>query len=276
MGVLRRWFGSRKREAANRIVPHHWETNSWDEKARENPLYAIMTTPEMRDADTNDFSDKHLRLLFEKGRKLVDAWVLPSLEAAPAEGLVVEYGCGAGRILNALVERDIPCAGIDVSQTMLDHCRRLVPGVESLTGLTDDERVPLPDGIARLVYSHAVVQHIDKLSTYETAISEMCRLLVPGGRLVLQLNREDFTLASNGQLGRTENFEDHSLHHAPGSTTGIIHQNTSWSGVYIGFGQLKDLLSRNCVTLLATKPFNEKKPRAVVILGEKSVADPGA
>lgn len=254
----------------NKIVPDHWATNSWEEKAKENPLYAVMTMPEMADAGVDGFSEEHLQLFFEKGRRLADRLVMPSLASAPSAGLVVEYGCGAGRILNALVERGVRCAGVDISKTMLDHCKRLVPGVESLNSLDSEGRVNLPDECARMVYSYAVVQHIDKLSSYETAISEMCRLLAPGGRLVLQVNCEDFTLVSNGQLGRTENFEDLSIHYAPGSIKGIVHKNTTWSGVYIGFDYLKNFLLRNGVTISDTIPFSDKKPRAIVVFGSKS------
>ncbi|OGC89186.1 MAG: hypothetical protein A2W25_03180 [candidate division Zixibacteria bacterium RBG_16_53_22] len=255
---------------AKKIIPDHWETNSWEDKAKENPLYAVMTMPDMADASADDFSEEHLQLFFEKGRKLAERLVLPSLANAPGTGLVVEYGCGAGRILNALVERGIRCAGIDISPTMLSHCERLVPGIESLISLNSEGRADLPDRCARLVYSYAVVQHIDKLSSYEMAVSEMCRLLVPGGRLVLQVNCEDFALAANGQLGRTENFEGHSIHYAPGTTQGIVHKNSTWSGVYIGFDCLQYLLLHNGVTVSDTVPFSEKKPRAIVVFGYKS------
>jgi SAM-dependent methyltransferase len=217
-----------------KMIPDQWEKNSWEEKARENPLYAVMTMPEMQDAGAVEFSEEHLKLFFEKGRKLADRLVIPSLALAPEAGIVVEYGCGAGRILNALVERGIACAGVDISQTMLDHAKRLVPGIGSLVCLDGAGNVALPNGCARLVYSYAVVQHIDKLSAYTKAVREMCRMLSPWGQLVLQVNCEDYTLAQNGELGRTENFEDYSIHYAPRERLGRRHQNTTWSGVYIG------------------------------------------
>ena len=255
---------------AKKRIPEHWTTNSWEEKARENPLYAVMTMPEMESAGVNDFSEEHLELFFEKGRRLAERLVYPTLNEAPDSGLVVEYGCGAGRILNALVERNIDCIGIDISSTMLEHCRRLVPGVSELVCVDGGGKVNLPDACARLVYSYAVVQHIDSLSVYEMAIAEMCRLLVPGGRLVLQVNCEDFSLASHGELGRTENYETYSIHYAPGSGAGVTHKNTTWSGVYIGIDRLRSLFRTNGVELTDVQPFNQKKPRAVVSYGVKT------
>jgi SAM-dependent methyltransferase len=254
---------------AKKIIPQSWWANSWEEKARENPLYAVMTIPEMQDAGADKFSEQHLQLFFEKGRKLADRLVMPSLALAPEEGIVIQYGCGAGRILNALVERGIACAGVDISQTMLDHCQRLVPRVGSLVCLDGAGNVALLNGCARLVYSVAVVQHIDKLAAYMKAVEEMCRMLAPLGRLVLQVNCEDYNMARNGELGRTENFEDHSIHYAPGESAGHRHKNTTWSGVYIGLEQLRRLLGEHGVKIMDIAPLNETKPRAIVVFGEK-------
>ncbi|SNR66702.1 surface carbohydrate biosynthesis protein [Humidesulfovibrio mexicanus] len=250
-------------------VPKHWSVNSWEEKARENPLYAVMTMEEMADAGPDNFSEQHLALFFEKGRKLAEKWVLPSLAHAPEKGLVLEYGCGAGRILKALVDRGIACGGIDISQTMLEHCRRLVPGVARLACLSPVGDAVLEDGCARIVYSYAVVQHIDRLSAFDKAVSEMCRLLAPGGILVLQVNCEDYTLAAGGVLGRTENHEDHSVHYPPGSSRGSVHRNSTWSGVYIGHDRLCALLRQGGVAVDRVVPFNDKKPRAQVYFGTK-------
>jgi SAM-dependent methyltransferase len=254
---------------SKKLIPKHWKSNTWEEKARENPLYAVMTMSEMENAGAEDFSPEHLRLFFEKGQKLADKLVMPSLKLAPTGGMVIEYGCGAGRILSALVARGIPCAGIDISPTMLEHCRDLVPGIEQLVCLDAQGRVALPDEYARVVYSYAVVQHIDKLSAYEKAVAEMCRLLRPQGRLVLQVNCEDYTLAQHGELGRTENYEDYSVHYAPGESKGKVHKNTTWSGVYIGLEHLQKLLTRCGVSMTETEPYNKNKPRAIVVFGIK-------
>jgi len=255
-------------EAKRNAIPRHWKTNSWEDKARENPLYAVMSTPEMEDAGAESFDASHLRLFFEKGRVLARRLVDPFIADVPASGLVVEYGCGAGRILNALVEQGIDCAGIDISPTMLGHCARLVPGVRSLHLLDANGRSDLPDACARLVFSYAVVQHIDRLSAYEAAIGEMCRLLRPGGRLVLQLNCEDYALARDGVFGRTENFEEHSLHYAPGCEEPALHRQSTWSGVYIGRARLVQRLARDGVEALEIEPFNPKA-RSVLVVGRR-------
>lgn len=253
-------------------LPKHWKTNSWEEKARENPLFAVMTTADMADADPVEFSPQHLQLFFEKGRRLAERFVTAWLPRVPEQGLVVEYGCGAGRILNALVERGIVCAGIDISPTMLRHCARLVPGVHSLHPLDEAGRCSLPDGCARLVFSHAVLQHIDSLSIYEGALSEMCRLLMTGASLIVQLNCEDYALKSGDQLGTTDNFEQYSVHKPSFGGESYVHRHSTWSGVYIGRERLARTLLASGVHILEVQSFNPDKPRSILIHAWKPAA----
>jgi SAM-dependent methyltransferase len=257
-----------------KIVPHSWEENSWEEKARENPLYAVMTVPELADADSGAFTEKQLVMFFSKGRALYETHVKPLIALLPGSNrdpLVVEYGCGLGRILKAAAADGHRCAGVDISQTMLDHCKALVPEVRDLYLLRNDGRCELPAESADIVYSYAVLQHVEKLSSYLLAVDEMCRLLKPGGILGFQINCEDFVRGLDA-LDRTDNFEDCSLHYrANESTPYARHQQTTWSGVYIGAGLLKkELADRGCETLNIYY-HNPKKLRAIwLVAGKKA------
>jgi hypothetical protein len=130
-------------------------------------------------AGPDEFSGEEISRLFVKGRKLFTRRLLPCIETSglkKEECFIVEYGCRAGRILNSVAEQGLPCAGIGISQTMLAHCRRLVPRVESLH-LCDPHpgKTDLPDQVTTLVYSYAVLQHMSILSTHQNSIIEMCR-----------------------------------------------------------------------------------------------------
>ena len=255
-------------------IPKHWKESTWDEKARENPLYAIMTTPEMADADVSDFSKEHLDKLFAKGRKLFNQHIsglIDITEFNKDNCFLVEFGCGAGRILNAAVENGFTCAGIDISPIMLEHCRKLVPGIRSLhksdavTCQTD-----LESEVATHVYSYAVVQHISSLKVFQSSIFEMIRILKPGGILALQVNCEDFTHNGFDQPGRTENFETHSLHYKPGEKKPYRkHLQNYWSGVYIGYSQLKDQLAEANTDIINKYYHNPQKKRAIWVIGKK-------
>ncbi len=251
-------------------VPRRWVRNTWEDKARENPLFAVQSTEEMLDAPATDFSDEHLRRLFDRGRLLLREQIQPLLDARPepkTEILAVEYGCGVGRILRALIDCGYRCAGIDISPTMVEHCLRLAPEVEGAYVLDDAGRSGLPDGVASLVFSFAVVQHIATLSAYERALAEMCRILKPGGTLAIHLNCEDFTEA---RPTRTENFEDHSLHFREGEDTPYLrHDQQQWSGVYIGYDRLQRRLADHGVAIERRYFHNPAKLRGMWVIGSK-------
>lgn len=254
-------------------VPDHWDTNSWEEKAQEHPFFAIMTNPAMSDATPENFTDEHRAAFFAKGRLIFDSHVRPLVDRmgiSLRDHFLVDYGCGAGRIMRAVVDQGLPCAGIDISPTMLGWCRRFVPEARELHALDADGRCAMAADVASVVYSFAVVQHIATLSMYLQAFSEMARVLRSGGWLAVQVNSFDFELGTREQPGRTENFEDHSVHYRPGSPSpDRTHRNTTWSGVHIGIDLLRQHLASRHVTLLDVYTHSPAKPKGVWVIGEK-------
>jgi SAM-dependent methyltransferase len=189
----------------------------------------------MADTGRDEFTPAQLEQFFHKGEQLVEEIVLPALKEAPSEGLVVDYGCGAGRVLRALTRRNVNCAGIDISATMLQHCRRLVPEVSSLHVLDQNGRSSLPDGCARVAYSYAVLQHISRLSVFERAVGEICRLVMPGGLVAIHVTCRDF------EGGWTLNFERLSVYPRRGWLP-FPRRHTNWNGVCIGSKRMMSLL----------------------------------
>src|SRR5262245_20687153 len=83
-------------------VPEHWTAISWEEKAKENPLFAVMSAEDFRYAAPENFDKSHLVPFMAKGRRLYKQDVAPLLRRIPGAKkniVVVEYGCGVGRIL---------------------------------------------------------------------------------------------------------------------------------------------------------------------------------
>jgi len=249
--------------------PEHWLEADWEAKAQENPLLAIMTTPEMSDAPPSEFTAEQLDEFFARGRELFETHLKPLLAGLDPDGLVVEYGCGAGRIMKAVIDSGHPCAGVDISPTMLERCRELVPEASAVHLLDEEGRCAAPSSVAALVYSYSVLQHIPALSDYVTALDEMCRMLTPGGVLAIQLNSEDFKAAPDYPY-RTENFETFSLHYRPGHKEPYKrHEQDHWSGVYIGYDLLGRMLAERAVIIQRWYYHNPQKPRALWVVGRK-------
>lgn len=102
--------------------------------------------------------------------------------ALPESGVVVELAIGTG-LLASLLARGLPPSthyvGVDVAAEMLTIARAELPHRVALT-VADVRALPLPDASADLVLSS-----LGPVQDSAEALSETCRMLRPGGRLVL-------------------------------------------------------------------------------------------
>ncbi len=250
--------------------PERWREEDWDATARgENPLSAILTSEGLVSAEPPAFSPALVDAFFARGRTLFQTNLEPLLSGRGGVGLVLEYGCGAGRIMKSVIEYGHPCAGVDVSPTMLERCGELVPEAGPLYLLDKDGHFAAPSAQAVLVYSYSVLQHIASLSRFVVALDEMCRVLAPGGDLAIQVYCEDFT-AGPDQPSRTENHEGWSLHYRPARPRPYKrHDQDPWRGIYIGFSELGRLLAERGVSIERWYYHNPRKRRSIWVIGRK-------
>jgi SAM-dependent methyltransferase len=244
---------------------------SWEEKARRNPLFAVMSADVFQEKgpDPAAWDEHDLELFFAKGRQVYEIFLRPVLQRTPlppGESFLVEFGCGMGRVLKAVAADGYEVAGIDISPTMLSHSRRLVPEVERLSGLDEAGRSDLSDACADFVYSYAVIQHIPTLSGVRRALSEMCRILKPGGTLKLQFRTLEapFRAIRRTEGRRVRNFEHWSLvakwvklsrrgllpDWVPALPVLVPMRHTNWIGVPLSHRRLESYLNAGGVRLL--------------------------
>jgi SAM-dependent methyltransferase len=200
----------------------------------------------------------------------------------------VEYGSGMGRILRALRDAGYDCAGIDISPTMLENSRRLVPDVTDLHLLDASGRTDLPSSSAEFVFSYAVLQHIAERTAVRTAIGEMCRLLRRDGLLKLQFqpatlpfhvpfrerqmvvafNRRTLWFRWCSLRGRRfvpAQLERFSL------PLVFLRRHGNWSGVPLPWRSLERLLNQNGVRLLGLERDPGASWNSVWALGRKDL-----
>jgi SAM-dependent methyltransferase len=94
----------------------------------------------------------------------------------------LDLGCGTGANLE-IVERCGRVIGVDFSARALRYARTRGP-VEAYDALlrADAGRLPLPDGALAWAFALDIIEHLDDDAR---AAAELCRVLRPGGRLLV-------------------------------------------------------------------------------------------
>jgi demethylmenaquinone methyltransferase/2-methoxy-6-polyprenyl-1,4-benzoquinol methylase len=105
-------------------------------------------------------------------------WMLRVVEL-PVDGLLLDAGGGTGRVATALKPHTRDVVVADVSAGMLSQSRR-----KGLTGvMTPSEKLPFAAGTFPRIIMVDALHHV--INQRET-ISELWRVLQPGGRLVIE------------------------------------------------------------------------------------------
>ncbi|MFC0503851.1 methyltransferase domain-containing protein [Micromonospora costi] len=94
------------------------------------------------------------------------------------DALLVDLGCGAGLLAPHLAGKGYRHVGVDLTRSAL--AQAAAHGVTAVNG--DVTAVPLADGCADVVSAGEVLEHVPD---WRAAVAEACRLLRPGGLLVV-------------------------------------------------------------------------------------------
>jgi len=92
--------------------------------------------------------------------------------------VLVDLGCGGGLLAPHVVDKGYRHVGVDLTASALRQARD--HGVTAVRG--DVTRVPLASGCADVVAAGEILEHVTDLPA---AVGEACRLLRPGGLLVI-------------------------------------------------------------------------------------------
>lgn len=150
----------------------------WTRLGAEDPLWAVHVAPDKRGGrwEVEEFLDL--------GRQDVDRarGILTGLGLPTTWDRVLDFGCGAGRLSQALAEHADEVVGLDVSPPMLETARALdrSDGRCSFVLGEDPDLRAFPDGSFDLVYTERVLQHLPR-PVLENYLAEFVRVLRPGG-----------------------------------------------------------------------------------------------
>ncbi len=161
-----------------------WQVRKhWDALAKDDPLWAVLTSS---DKQGHRWS---LEEFLATGAAEVDRDLAEVRAKAGdfARGSALDFGCGAGRLTQALGAHFDRVTGVDISGQMVALARQhnARPAVSFVQNTRPDLRI-FGDGSFDLVYTRITLQHIAPRYT-RRYLREFARVLAPGGLLSVQI-----------------------------------------------------------------------------------------
>ncbi|MPZ18657.1 MAG: methyltransferase domain-containing protein [Luteitalea sp.] len=169
--------------AGRRMLPRFAYHDVWDESARNQRDARVSVAGYDDDAEWNRTGENTASHVAE-------------LTGIGPDDVVLEIGCGAGRVGAKLAPRCRQWIGADVSTNMLRYARPALDRFEnvSFVRLNGVDLHGIQDESIDVVYCTAVFMHIDEWDRYRY-VAEAYRVLRPGGRVYV----DNFGLS--GEMG---------------------------------------------------------------------------
>ena len=157
----------------------------WNLFAKTDPYWAVLTEPDKQGQRWK------IDEFFETGRNDVRATLQRVREVLPdwrPAGDALDFGCGVGRLSQALASHFDRVTGVDISREMLAHARRHNRHGERVTYIenTEPSLARFADGSFAFVLSLITLQHIAPEYSCRY-VEEFIRTCASGGVVVFQL-----------------------------------------------------------------------------------------
>jgi ubiquinone/menaquinone biosynthesis C-methylase UbiE len=130
----------------------------------------------------NDFTQGRFTDEFIYGRYQIFEEVEEELSRLPANGKVLDLGCGTGHFSNYILKKGFEVHAIDPSVKMLEYARNNFSDIQFIEGVASS--LPFPDNTFDLVISIEVFRYLTKADLH-LSYSEIHRVLKPGGRMLI-------------------------------------------------------------------------------------------
>jgi len=157
---------------------------TYEEYGKEDPLYAVLSRKDAKDNkwDVEEF--------FASGRdEIADAMShLAKLGVELNKGRSMDFGCGVGRLTQALCEEFSEAVGVDISYSMIENAEKHNKFGDRCAYRvnTTDDLAQLDDASFDFVYSNISLQHSPPEASSKY-IAEFFRILRPGGVALFQI-----------------------------------------------------------------------------------------
>ena len=160
---------------------------NWDEFGKQDPLWSILTDPTKKG---NKWTPEEF---FKTGEEEIESVLtyLNSLGVAYPRNRALDFGCGVGRLTQALCYHFNECYGIDIAPSMIELAKTYNRyGSQCKYYINDSESMNIfESNYFDFIYSKIVLQHIRPEFT-KNYLKEFMRIIAPGGLLVFQVPSE--------------------------------------------------------------------------------------
>ena len=172
--------------------------SDWDELGRRDPLWAVLTAPEKRG---NRWDEAEF---FATGVQAVEGILrhFESLGLTFGRGKALDFGCGVGRLTQALAEHFDEVHGVDIAPSMIELARSHNRCGDRCTYHVNDrdDLALFEDGAFDFVLSLITLQHMPPAHA-TSYLREFVRVLAPGGVMVVQTAGEQIVHSPGGLRG---------------------------------------------------------------------------
>ena len=157
---------------------------TWDELGRQDPLWAVLSTPETRGNrwQVDEF--------YATGRVEIEGLLarIAALGVALRTERCLDFGCGVGRLSQALADHFASVDGVDIAPSMIEQARQHNQHGERCAFHVNRSRdlSIFPDATFDLVYTRLVLMHMQPRFS-KRYIAEFIRVLRPGGLAVFHV-----------------------------------------------------------------------------------------
>jgi ubiquinone/menaquinone biosynthesis C-methylase UbiE len=155
----------------------------WDNIVKINPFYGIDASPEFEGEEINE------QLFWHKGRQEAERFLKALGLGDTSSSVMVEIGCGLGRMTHYFAERFAHVYAMDVSAEMIKRAKdkwKNLTNVDFILGSGSDLR-PIISHSIDLVFSYLVLQHVLDEKIVLNYIRESARVLRCGGTAFMQV-----------------------------------------------------------------------------------------
>jgi ubiquinone/menaquinone biosynthesis C-methylase UbiE len=162
---------------------------NWDQLGKDDPLWVVLSHAEKKGGKW-DLSEFFATGKTEIATALQEVTVLGK---SITYGRALDFGCGVGRLTQALATYFDEAHGIDISPSMIEHANGFNPfGPKCIFHVNSQDNLHLfESNYFDFIYSVIVLQHIKPKYSIKY-IEEFMRILKPGGVCVFQFTTATF------------------------------------------------------------------------------------